>query len=349
MENKSVLVGMSGGVDSSACCIILKEQGYRVVGATMRLLPFYDESEEQAIKDAKEVCEKIGIEHIVLDYKKEFQKYVVNYFIDEYINGRTPNPCVVCNKYLKFGLMNDKRKELGIDYLATGHYAKIINNDGIFSLKMSDYKNKDQSYFLYNMTQDILRYTLMPLGEYTKDETRKICEDNGLLIAHKKDSQDICFVKNNDYINFIKENSDYNAKEGNILDTNGNIIGKHKGLINYTVGQRKGIGAYGRPMFVLSIDKDKNELILGEKGMEFSKSLIAYNVNFISGKKLTEKMTVESKIRYSAKSAKSTIEPLEDGRVMVIFDEEQRAVTPGQAVVFYNGDEVLGGGTVEKR
>lgn len=346
MDKKKVMVGMSGGVDSSACAAILKEQGYEVVGATMRLTPGedYDASAEE---DAKKVCDELGIKHYVLDMRDEFREKVVDYFVNEYINARTPNPCVACNKHLKFGLMLNKALEMGMDYIATGHYARVECDGGEYRLKMSDAASKDQSYVLYNFNQFVLSHTLMPLGDYTKQEIREKCEKLGLSVAHKSESMEICFVKDDDYVRFIKEYAGYTPQKGKIYDTFGNILGEHNGLINYTVGQRKGIGAYGRPMFVLRLDAKNNSLILGEKGMEFASRIKLSNVNYISGKIPIDKFSAQVKIRYQAKPARAEIIPEENGCARVELAEPQRAVTPGQSVVFYDGDYVLGGGIVE--
>ena len=344
MVKKKVMVGMSGGVDSSACAAILLEQGYDVYGATMRLC-VGDDFDISAEEDAKKVCDELGIEHYVFDMREEFKKKVVDYFVNEYINARTPNPCIACNKHLKFGLMLDKALEMGMDYIATGHYAKIEHTGGEYRLKMSDAQSKDQSYVLYNLNQFILSHTLMPLGDYTKAEIREKCEKLGLSVANKSESMEICFVKDDDYVRFIKEYSGYEPKTGKIYDTFGNVLGEHNGLINYTIGQRKGIGAYGRPMFVLKIDGENNALILGEKGMEFSKTVYAQNVNYLSDKVPTEEFYAQVKIRYQAKPAKARIIPDKDS-VRIELEEPQRAVTPGQSVVFYDGDYVLGGGIV---
>ncbi len=345
MSKKKVMVGMSGGVDSSACAAILLEQGYEVYGATMRL-SVGDDFDASAEEDAKKVCNQLGIEHYVFDMRKKFKEKVVDYFVNEYISARTPNPCIACNKHLKFGLMLDKALEMGMDYIATGHYAKIEQKDGEYKLRMSDAQNKDQSYVLYNLNQFILSHTLMPLGDYTKDEIREKCEKLGLSVAHKSESMEICFVKDDDYVRFIKEYSGYEAEKGKIYDTMGNVLGEHNGLINYTIGQRKGIGAYGRPMFVMRIDGENNALILGEKGMEFSKSIKATDVNYLSDKIPPGEFSAQVKIRYQAKPAEALIIPEENNGATILLNEPQRAVTPGQSVVFYDGEYVLGGGVV---
>lgn len=353
---KSVLIGMSGGVDSSVAAALLKEQGYHVIGATMRLWTYSDSDNtnhegccaESAVEDARRVCDKLGIDFYVLNFKDMFREKVVDYFVSEYTRGRTPNPCIACNKYLKFDAMLKKALAMDIDYIATGHYAKIEQDkNGKYILRVSDAAKKDQSYVLYNFTQEQLAHTLMPLGSYNKDEVRALAEKYGLAVANKKDSQEICFVEDDDYAKFIIDYADYKPQTGDILDIDGNKLGEHRGLIYYTIGQRKGIGAYGRPMFVKEIDAKGNTITLGEKGTEFSDELTAYDVNFISGEIPQEPLRIQAKVRYQAPPAPAMLYPLSDGSAQVVFDEPQRAVTAGQAVVFYDGDIVLGGGTVE--
>lgn len=356
MKQKSVLIGMSGGVDSSVAAALLKEQGYRVIGATMRLWSYSDSCNmkhegccaESAVEDARRVCDKLGIDFYVMNFKDMFRDKVVDYFVDEYTHGRTPNPCIACNKHLKFDAFLKKALAMEIDYVATGHYAKIEQDEnGKYILRASEAARKDQSYVLYNFTQEQLAHTLMPLGNYNKEWVRKKAEELGLGVAHKKDSQEICFVEDDDYAKFITDYSDYVPREGDILDVNGNVIGTHRGIIYYTIGQRKGIGAYGRPMFVMKIDAENNTITLGEKGMEFTNELTASDMNFISGEPPQADMRVSARIRYQAPAAAATLTPLDGGRVRLVFDEPVRAVTPGQAVVFYDGDIVLGGGTVD--
>lgn len=346
---KKVLIGMSGGVDSSVAAALLKKQGYEVIGATMLLWTGTDGcGGNLAADDAKKVCDFLGIEHRVLDFTDTFKDKVVSRFINEYISGRTPNPCICCNKYLKFGKMLDYALENGIDYVATGHYARIEYDGEKYHLYMSRSEGKDQSYVLYNFTQKQLAHTLMPLADMDKSAVRALAEEMGLFVAKKPDSQEICFVPDDDYARFITEHSDYVPQKGDILDTKGNLLGQHKGLIYYTVGQRKGIGAYGRPMFVLSVNPSGNTIVLGEKGMEFTDSLTASDINFLSGDFPDGNAELTAKIRYQAKPAACTLVPLAGGRAEVKFSEPQRAVTPGQSVVFYCGKELLGGGIVER-
>ena len=361
MEKKKVVIGMSGGVDSSVAAALLIDEGYEVIGLTMRL---WDGEEvdgqclegaccsASAVEDAKYVCYKLGIEHHVMDFRREFEENVIDYFVEEYKNGRTPNPCIACNKHLKFDAMLKKAELLGADYVATGHYAKVEFDEesGRYLLKRALSCAKDQTYVLYSLSQEQLSKTLMPLGKLeNKDETRAIAEERGLITAKKPDSMEICFVPDKDYAGFIERRTGDEDIPGNFVDIEGNILGQHRGIVHYTVGQRKGLGVtFGKPMFVLRIDAKKNEVVLGEKGTEFADSLIADKLNFITIDELKEPIRVAAKVRYSAKEAEATVEPIGDGKAKVTFDSPQRAITPGQAVVFYEigGENVIGGGTI---
>lgn len=344
---KKVLLGMSGGVDSSVSAIILQEQGYEVIGCTMVLWKPEEIEEKESVNDAKKVCEKLGIKHYTLDYKKEFKCKVVDCFIKEYENVRTPNPCVECNKYLKFGLLYQKAMELGCDYIATGHYAKAEYSEQYkqYVLKKSDEENKDQTYFLYTIPKQELEHILFPLQNLKeKSDTRKIAEKKGLEIAKKKDSQEICFIPNDDYKSFLAKH--IKTKTGNIVLRSGEIVGKHNGIINYTIGQRKGLGvAYKEPLYVLELNKEKNEVIVGTEKELYRTELYANELNWMIFDKLENEIECYAKIRYRAKPAKAKIIPNGE-TVKVIFEEPQRAITKGQAVVFYIDDILIGGGKI---
>ena len=357
-KNKKVMIGMSGGVDSSVAAALLLEQGYDVIGVTMKIWPDSLGEEKvveggccslSAVDDARRVANQLGIPYYVLNFQDIFEDKVIDYFVEEYKKGRTPNPCIACNKHVKFDALLKKALAMGIDYVATGHYAKVVYDEarGRYLLKKSATAKKDQTYVLYNLTQEQLKHILMPVGEYTKEQIREMAVKLGLTVAHKPDSQEICFVEDNDYARFIKERTGKEPVPGNFIDTEGNILGKHKGIIHYTVGQRKGLGiALGKPMYVISIDAENNNIVLGESGQEYSTELIASEPNFIPFDQLTGEMQVTAKIRYSAKEAEAVISPCENNKVKVTFKVPQRAITPGQAVVFYDGDILVGGGTI---
>lgn len=353
---KRVLLGMSGGVDSSVAAILLKEAGYEVIGATMKLWESDDEYIEggccnmNSTIDAKRVCDALDIPHYVLNFQEEFNKCVIQDFISEYKKCRTPNPCIECNKYLKFGAMYEMAKKLNCDYIATGHYAKTEYSPEYkrYVLKKSNAGNKDQSYVLYNLPKELAGKILFPLGDFKcKDEIRKIAEEHNLLVAKKPDSEDICFIPDGDYKKFLEENSNLKEKPGNIVTESGKVLGKHSGLYKYTIGQRKGLGiANPVPLFVKGFNIEKNELIVGEEQEIFSKETVANEINLILIDEITKPIQVMAKIRYSAKEAKATIYPIEEDKIKVEFEEPQRAITPGQSIVFYIGDIVLGGGKI---
>lgn len=348
-NNSKVIVGLSGGVDSSVTAYLLKERGYNVIGVTMEVWNMGEHN--KAIEDAKNVADALGIEHHVIDFKEAFRKEVVDYFVSSYINGRTPNPCVVCNRRIKWEALLNRCREFGADYVATGHYARIEKlNNGRYSIKNSVTAVKDQTYALYNLTQQQLEHTMMPIGEFTKDEIRNIAMNAKIPVADKPDSQEICFIPDNDYVNFIKrEYPNLEIRKGNFVWQDGSVVGKHNGIINYTIGQRKGLGVtFGKPVFVTDIRPDSNEVVLGDGTDVFENELYAENINCMAIPEFTDNMTATAKIRYSHKGQKCTINK-EGDKLHVIFDEPVRAVTPGQAVVFYDGEYVLGGGMISRK
>lgn len=349
---------MSGGVDSSVAAYLLKEQGYEVIGVTMQIWQDEEEiiQEENggccglsAVDDARRVAASLDIPYYVMNFKEEFKKNVMDYFVAEYLKGRTPNPCIACNRYVKWESLLKRSMEIGADYIATGHYAKITElSNGRFALKKSVTAAKDQTYALYNLTQYQLSHTLMPVGDYSKEEIRQMAEKIGLRTAGKPDSQEICFIPDNDYAGFIdREAEGLVPPPGNFVLTDGTVIGQHKGITHYTVGQRKGLGiAMGRPVFVTEIRPDTNEVVIGSNEDVFGTTVYAKNLNFMSISDLEGDLEVTGKIRYSHKGAPCTIRKVEADKIVCQFHEPVRAITPGQAVVFYDGDIVVGGGTI---
>lgn len=355
MSKGKVVVGMSGGVDSSVAAYLLKRQGYDVIGVTMQIWQEDATATDDggccglsAVDDARRVAEIIGIPYYVMNFRDEFKENVVDYFLEEYKCGRTPNPCIACNRYVKWEALLHRSMEIGADYIATGHYARVEKlANGRFAIKNSVTAKKDQTYALYNLNQEQLSRTLMPVGEYTKDEIRQIALDAGIPVANKPDSQDICFIPDNDYAAFIEANTETKAVPGNFVDKTGKVLGTHKGITHYTIGQRKGLNlAMGHPVFVTEIRPETNEVVIGDNQDVFTNRLVAGNVNYMAAPDFNDGDRIFAKIRYNHAGAWCTVKKLDGGNIECIFDEPVRAVTPGQAVVFYDGEYVAGGGTI---
>jgi len=347
-KNKKVIVGMSGGVDSSVTALVLKQDGYDVIGITMQFLSdrFLTEAAGTAhYEDAASVARKLGIPHETVDLSRQFQDTIIDDFCNEYLNGRTPNPCVRCNRLMKFSFLLKRMKELGAGYIATGHYARVVRDDEScrWYIKKAADRKKDQSYFLYMLTQDILKHATFPLGEFTKDEVRRIAKESNLSVHRKDESQEICFIEGKDYRPLLKGCS----KPGPLVDREGNVLGTHTGIADYTLGQRKGLGiSVGKPLYVVEMDKKKNTIVVGEKSEAYQNELVCGDVNWISPPP-SGPLKTTAKIRSLHRGAEATLYPIGDGRVMLRFSDLQWAITPGQSAVFYDADMVLGGGTIE--
>ena len=350
-----ILVAMSGGVDSSVAAKLLCDAGNLCIGCTMKLYDNADAGIDRAhtccslddVEDARSVAHRLGMDYFVFNFSDDFREKVIEKFVESYLSGRTPNPCIDCNRYMKFDKLFDRADVLGCDKIATGHYARIDFADGKYRLKKALDETKDQSYVLYSMTQSQLSRTLFPLGEMRKSEVREIAEREGFVNFSKPDSQDICFVPDGDYAGFMERYTGRKYPDGDFLNSRGEAVGRHKGAVRYTIGQRKGLGiALGEPMFVFAKDMEKNTVTVGPESALFTTTLVAGDFNWISIPALTGPMHIKAKARYRQTEQPATVRPLDNGLVQVVFDEPQRAITRGQAVVLYDGDVVVGGGTI---
>ena len=354
---KKALIAMSGGVDSSVASLLIKNAGYDCTGITMKLYDNEDIGVKKSntccslddIADARAVCNRLSIPYYVFNFRDSFNEEVISRFIDAYENGSTPNPCIDCNRYIKFDRLMRRMAELEMDYVVTGHYARIEYDDTLkrYILKKAVDSTKDQSYVLYSLTQQQLAHTLLPLGGMNKTEVRKIAEENGFINAKKHDSQDICFVPDGKYAEFIEGYTGKKYERGDFVDKNGNVLGEHKGIIRYTIGQRKGLGlALPAPMYVCEKDLVNNKVILGSNDDLFTSELYADNLNLITCDRIEKPMKIKAKVRYNQKEQSAVAEQIDDDKIHIVFDEPQRAICKGQAVVMYDGDIVVGGGTI---
>ncbi|MHB1043727.1 MAG: tRNA 2-thiouridine(34) synthase MnmA [Eubacteriales bacterium] len=358
VKKTRVIAAMSGGVDSSVTAALLLEQGYEVIGVTMQI---WDSSQAEiagehvgccsltAVNDARRVADSLGIPYYVLNFRSIFEEKVIDYFVAEYLHGRTPNPCIACNRYVKFEALLDKAFALGADYVATGHYARLgfSREHGRYAVRRAEDRKKDQTYVLYGLTQQQIAHTLMPLGDFTKTWVRRKAAELGLLVAEKAESQEICFIADDNYGRFLEEKTG-GIKQGPFIDLSGKVIGRHKGIPFYTVGQRRGTGiAAGERLYVIRIDPVENIIVLGPEEAIYGKELVARDVNTILFDGLKEPIEVVAQIRYNARPSMAVVTPREDGAIHVRFREPQRSITPGQAVVFYRGEYLIGGATIE--
>ena len=352
------LIAMSGGVDSSVAALLMTEKGYECIGCTMKL--YANEDIELCrdntccslddVEDAKSVAKRLGMPHHTFNFKEKFRETVIDDFINCYEHGMTPNPCIQCNKHMKFDELYRRGQILGCDKIVTGHYVRIRKTDKGYQLLKAMDPNKDQSYVLYNMTQEELAHTEFPLGELTKDEVRKIAESNGFINANKPDSQDICFVPDGDYVGALKRFTGKEYEPGQFVDTKGNVLGEHKGIVSYTIGQRKGLGiAYEHPLYVVELDVPNNKVILGKNEDLFSKEALVENINWIDPEDDRTEIRCKAKVRYRMTEQPCVVKKIDATKALVIFDEPQRAITPGQSAVFYEDEVVLGGGTIVRQ
>lgn len=356
-SKETVVVGMSGGVDSSVAAYLLREQGYQVIGVTMQIWQQEDTCTIEnnggccgwsAVEDARRVCDKLEIPHYVMNFRKEFKESVIDNFVEEYLTGRTPNPCIRCNRYVKWEALLDRSLAIGADYIATGHYARVKKlENSRYAIVKSVTEKKDQTYALYNLTQEQLSHTLFPIGEYEKEKVREIAEQIGLAVAHKKDSQEICFIPDNDYGRYLCESGAKLPAPGDFVDKAGCKLGTHRGIYQYTIGQRKGLGISApKPLFVCDMDVAKNQVILGNKEDVFGTACICNHLNPMGVERFSDGQVVFAKIRYGDKGEFCCLKYLEDDVLLCEFQNPVRAITPGQAIVFYESDVVLGGGTI---
>ncbi len=336
-----IYVALSGGVDSAAAAILLKERGYDVRGVTLRLKP--GNTADTDIADAQAVADKLSIPLEILDKREEF-KSITNYFCEAYLNGLTPNPCVLCNPTVKFGFLVDHTVKNGAQYLATGHYSTIIRDNGTYYIKRNP-SSKDQSYFLCGLNQQLLSHIMFPLSDLTKQEIRSLVEDYGIAVAHKKDSQEVCFIPDNDYISFIEREFHPPKAEGDFLSVDGEKLGTHGGIYKYTVGQRKGLGSFGKPMYVISLNPENNTVTIGDNDQLFKTKIHIKDINFLSGASPREELHCKVKIRCAAKPANAILK-IADNIGVIVFNEPQRAAAPGQTAAIYTDDILIGGGTI---
>lgn len=343
------MVAMSGGVDSSVAALLTLREGWETIGGTMRLFDGDSGSQSDGVRDARSVCRRLGIPHYVFDMREEFEREVIRPFAEIYRDGATPNPCVLCNHRVKFGGLLRRALAMGCDIIVTGHYAvnQYDASSGRWLLKKAADPAKDQTYFLYGLTQEQLSHVYLPLGSRTKAEIRAIAEEHSFVNARKRDSQDVCFLPDGDYVSFIERFLGEVCPPGNFIDRDGNIIGQHKGAIRYTVGQRKGLGmGFNKPMYVCAKDVAARTVTLGDNADLFSREVTADRINLIACERITTPLRVTAKVRYSQREEWATLEQLDNDRIHLEFDRPQRAVASGQAVVCYDGDTVIGGGTI---